>query len=408
MRSRLDRATDERAHELKSQGEIGPDVDISKLAQEAHAEILRARTFGALSGRSLGQRDRGDALRRRDRTPWRSARGCRAGILQRRVAPPCPPSALPRCRRALGERPGRLRATLRDGSRLWAVWSAAAPTGLLVIQKPRRIGATLEELVRTGDDLPRHRHVPRPVRRLPAPTCSWWGRATQGTTAIVAALAAARPRTLGWSCCTSSTTSRRTERMGPRSSDARRGADRFGSARPRRRSCAGRAIGGGADERRKSPRRCRCSGRWRSRYRCCDARTDLRRALARLWRRMSLRCTPALPGARTGMGGATFDVVVEVGRLRDSRLRVLRVAELAGVAATRSASRMSLPSRWNEPPPAAPWKVRSALPGTCRTSLRRWRAADSRSRARCSRGRRRGETGMAGYSPPWRTRPPRD
>ncbi|MCE7892428.1 MAG: hypothetical protein DYH12_22445, partial [Sorangiineae bacterium PRO1] len=30
---------------------------------------------------------------------------------------------------------------------------------------------------------------------------------------------------------------------------------------------------------------------------------------------------------------STFDVVVEVGRLRDSRLRVLRVAELAGVSA---------------------------------------------------------------------------
>jgi len=55
---------------------------------------------------------------------------------------------------------------LRDGSRLWAVMGAAAPTGLLVIQKPRRIGATLESWC-GPDHLPRDRHVPRPVHRRP-------------------------------------------------------------------------------------------------------------------------------------------------------------------------------------------------------------------------------------------------
>ena len=328
-RGRLERSIEERAHELRSQGELPGDIDLARLSQEARAELFELGPIGPLlvdSGVSEIIATRFDAIlavragRHVPVTPGFSSEEAMRRVVRRL----CRAAGQP-----LGSDETSVERRLRDGSRLWAVVGAAAPAGLLVIRKVRRVGASFEELVRSGT-------ISRAIAtflghavaaRLNVLVC---GPRDLGTSAVVAALASA------------SSDSRQAvlfdlDDVSPAAEGVMRLSIGQGDEAARALCVAAQvpgtrmvvelassaltaalvaAIGDGV------------SGVVAS-----VAAPSARRALARLTADLAGAHPTAGVAAAREWVSSSFEVVVEVGRLRDGRLRVLRVAEVAGVSA---------------------------------------------------------------------------
>jgi len=327
-RGRIERSIEERAHELKSQGELPTDVDVARLSQEARAELFELGPIGPLlvdSSVSEIVATRFDAIsavragRHVPVTPGFSSEDA----LRRVVRRLCRAAGQP-----LGADETAVERQLRDGSRLSAAVGAAAPQGLMIIQKPRRIGASFEELVRSGTI---SRAIATFLGQCVAARLNVLvaGPRDPGTSAVVAALAAAqtdsRQVVLFDLDDVSPSMEGVTKLALGRGEDAARAlaiAARVPGARLVVELVAGGltsalvdAIGDGV------------SGVVASAH-----APSARRALSRLCADVAAaRPTAGVGAAREWLAGS-FDIVVEVGRLRDSRLRVLRVAEVSGVS----------------------------------------------------------------------------
>jgi pilus assembly protein CpaF len=327
-RGRMERAIEQRAHELKSQGDFAAEVDVARLSQEARAELLELGPIGPLlvdptvSEIVATRFDAIAALKAGRHVAVNPGFSSEEG-LARVVGRLCRAAGAPQV-------PGEttVERRLRDGSRLSAVLGVAAPAGLLVIQKPRRIGATLEELVRSGTI---SRAIATFMTQCVAARLNILvaGPRDPGTSAIVAALAAAQGdsrQVVLYDLDDVSPPGEGVTRL-PLTDDGAARALEVAARVPGARlvvEVAGSGTGaalvdvvsGGA-----------------SGVIVSVAASSARRALSHV--------AADLSAARPGAGfvsirewvAATFDVVVEVGRLRDGRLRVLRVAEVAGATA---------------------------------------------------------------------------
>ncbi|MBE7479453.1 MAG: Flp pilus assembly complex ATPase component TadA [Polyangiaceae bacterium] len=328
-RGRIERSIEERAHELKSQGELPADVDVGRLSQEARAELFELGAIGPLlvdSSVSEIVATRFDAIsavkagRHVPVTPGFSSEEA----LRRVVRRLCRAAGM-----ALGADETSVERQLRDGSRLWAAVGAAAPAGLLVIQKPRRIGASFEELVRSGTI---SRAIATFLGQCVAARLNVLvaGPRDAGTSAVVAALAAAQGDSRQVVLFDLDDVSPSTEgvtrlALGPGDEAAR--ALGIAAHVPGARlvvEVANRALAAALVD---------VVGDGVSGVVASVHATSVRRALARFAADVSAARPAAGIAAAREWVASTFDVVVEVGRLRDSRLRVLRVAELAGVSA---------------------------------------------------------------------------
>ncbi|MCC6903678.1 MAG: Flp pilus assembly complex ATPase component TadA [Polyangiaceae bacterium] len=328
-RGRLERTIEERAHELQSQGELPGDIDLARLSQEARAELFELGPIGPLlvdSGVSEIVATRFDAVsavragRHVPITPGFSSEEAMRRVVRRL----CRAAGQP-----LGSDETSVERRLRDGSRLWAVVGAAAPAGLMVIRKVRRVGANFDELVRSGT-------ISRAIAtflghavaaRLNVLVC---GPRDLGTSAVVAALAAAHAdsrQAVLFDLDDVSPASEGVMRLSTGQGDEAARALGVAAqvpgtrlvvelANPALTAALMTAIGDGV------------SGVVAS-----VAAPTARRALGRLTADLvAAQPTAGVSAAREWVC-ASFEVVVEVGRLRDGRLRVLRVAELAGVSA---------------------------------------------------------------------------
>lgn len=328
-RGRIEHSIEERAHELKSQGEFAADVDIGKLSQEARAELFELGPIGPLLVDS--------SVTEIVATRFDAVSSVKAG----RHVPVVPgfssEDALTRvvrrlCRAAgqpLGSDETAVRRQLRDGSQLRAATGLAAPGGLLVIQKPRRIGATLEELVRSGT-------ISRAIATFLGHAVSArlnllvTGPRDPGTSAVVSALVAARTDArqvvlyeLDDVSASAESVTRLSIGRGDDSAQVLSVAAQVPGARlvvelasPALSAALIDVVADGA------------SGVLASAH-----APNARRALSRIVGDVAgARPNAGIAAAREWVA-SSFEVVVEVGRLRDGRLRVLRVAEVSGVAA---------------------------------------------------------------------------
>lgn len=328
-RGRIEHSIEERAHELKSQGEFAADVDIGKLSQEARAELFELGPIGPLLVDS--------SVTEIVATRFDAVSSVKAG----RHVPVVPgfssEDALTRvvrrlCRAAgqpLGSDETAVRRQLRDGSQLRAATGLAAPGGLLVIQKPRRIGATLEELVRSGT-------ISRAIATFLGHAVSArlnllvTGPRDPGTSAVVSALVAARTDArqvvlyeLDDVSASAESVTRLSIGRGDDSAQVLGVAAQVPGARlvvelasPALSAALIDVVADGA------------SGVLASAH-----ALNARRALSRIVGDVAgARPSAGIAAAREWVA-SSFEVVVEVGRLRDGRLRVLRVAEVSGVAA---------------------------------------------------------------------------
>ncbi|MEZ4227439.1 MAG: FHA domain-containing protein [Polyangiaceae bacterium] len=151
VRSAVDRALSERAEALRANGEIDPSVDVNRLIGYARAELVELGPIGALlmdgGVASIGvpRFDQviaatGDAVSVVE-PPFTSPASVRRVVHRLARAAGAP----------VGENDGIVERRLRDGARLSAVVGRLAAQGpMLSIVKPTRAVATLEELVRAG------------------------------------------------------------------------------------------------------------------------------------------------------------------------------------------------------------------------------------------------------------------
>jgi pilus assembly protein CpaF len=328
VRAHVERAIEERSQELHAQGEIPADTDLARLAQEAQAELLELGPLGPLlvdptvSEIVATRYDTVTAVRGGRHVAVEPAFSSEES-LRRTVAKLCRVAGSAR-----ESADGACERRLRDGSRLWAVTGTSAPSGLLVIQKPRRVGATLEELVRSGTI---SRAIATFLGQCVAARLNVLvsGPRDPGTAAIVGALAAAATDSRlvvlhelddvspvhDWitrlTLADDPVESARLVRVAARVPGARLVAE-LGSSHVA--AAFIDAVGDGAQG-----------------VIAAAHAQSARRALARLAADVAAHRPGTSASAARDAVAATFDVVVEVGRLRDTRLRVLRVAELAGV-----------------------------------------------------------------------------
>lgn len=328
-RGRIERSIEERAHELKSQGELPADVEIGRLSQEARAELFELGPIGPLLVDS--------SVSEIVATRFDSISAVRAG----RHVPVSPAfsseEALRRVVRRLCRAAGQplagdeltVERQLRDGSRLWAAVGLAAPAGLLVIQKPRRIGATFEELVRSGTV---SRAIATFLTQCVAARLNVLvaGPRDPGTSAVVAALAAAQAdsrQVVLFDLDDVSPSGEGVTRLALGQGDEAARALGVAAHVPGARlvvELATRALASTLVD---------VVGDGVSGVVASVHAPSARRALSRICADVAAaRPSAGMVAAREWVA-STFDVVVEVGRLRDSRLRVLRVAETAGVGA---------------------------------------------------------------------------
>ncbi|MFO0566511.1 MAG: FHA domain-containing protein [Polyangiaceae bacterium] len=328
LRARVERSIEERIHELRSQGEIAAEVDPNKLSSEAKAELLELGPVGPLlvdahvSEIIASRFDSLSAVRGGRHVPVLPGFSSEES-LRRVVRRLCRAAGAP-----LAPDEHATERQLRDGSRLSAVVGGQTAGGLLVIQKPRRVGATLEELVRSGTI---SRAIATFLGQCVAARLNVLvtGPRDAGTSAVVAALAAAQnearqvvlfdlddvsPSAEGvtrLALSTSSDESARTLSIAARVPGARLVVALNGD--PGLSSELVDVVGGGA------------LGVIASFH-----AQNARRALARICADVAAsRAGAGIALAREWVAAA-FDIVVEVGRLRDSRLRVMRVAEVLG------------------------------------------------------------------------------
>ncbi len=328
-RGRIERSIEERAHELRSQGDLPNDIDVGRLSQEARAELFELGPVGPLLVDSTVSEivaTRFDAVsaqkggRHVPITPGFSSEDA----LRRVVRRLCRAAGKP-----LGDGETTVERRLRDGSHLSAAIGPGAPTGLLVIRKVRRVGATFEELVRGGTI---SRAIATFLGHCVAARLNVLvsGPRDLGTSAVVAAIAAAQtdsrqvvlfdvddvsPAAEGVTrlSLAQGDESAQTLAIAARVPGARLVVELANSALT---ATVVDVIGDGV------------SGVVASVY-----AANARRALGRLSADVARsRTDGGVPAARE-LIASSFDVVVEVGRLRDGRLRVLRVAEIAGAAA---------------------------------------------------------------------------
>lgn len=326
---RIEQLIDQQAASVVEGSEGGGALSRDALVRAARAELLELGPLGAL----LEDREVSDVtVSRFDHImatragapvvvdpPFSSEGALRRAVLRacrRAGAPASPDAAIVECR-------------LLSGAQLWAVTGRAAPGGTaVVLRKPERAPRTLEELVRSGTI---SRAMATCLGQCVAARASVLvvGPRDSGASAIVGALAASghegeivsiedsEPFTL------------------PGNSDLRlsvaspdievqrlvRGASRLPAARlvvdvTRSEVAAAvlEAIGEGADG-----------------VVACLPAASVSRALSRLAADVLVsRPGVGIAAAREIVAGA-FDLVVEVGRLRDGRQRVMRVCQIAGV-----------------------------------------------------------------------------
>lgn len=328
-RGRIERSIEERAHELKSQGDLPADVEIGKITQEARAELFELGPIGPLLVDSAVTEivatrfDAVSALRGGRHVPVTPGFSSEEA-LRRVVRRLCRAAGLP-----LGSDEWSVERQLRDGSRLWAVLGPAAPTGVMVLQKPRRIGASFEELVRSGTI---SRAIATFLGQCVAARLNVLvaGPRDPGTSAVVAALAAAQ------------TDARQVvlfdlDDVAPSSEGVTRLSMGHGAGAARALGVAARVPGARLVVELANPELAAAVvdlvGDGGSGVVACAHAASARRALGRISADVAATRPAAGIAAAREWVAAAFDVVVEVGRLRDSRLRVLRVAEIAGVSA---------------------------------------------------------------------------
>jgi len=327
-RSRIERVIDERIQELRSQGELAADVEVARVTNDVRAELLELGPLGPLlvdSAVSEVVATRFDTL-----TAVRAGRhvAIEPGFsseesLRRVVRRMCRAAGAP-----LDGESGAVERRLRDGSRLSAVIGASAPAGLLVIQKPRRVGATLEELVRSGTI---SRAIATFLGQCVAARVNILvvGPRDPGTSAIVGALATAandaRLVLLSELDDVAPADELATRlRPAPRPQEtahALRIAARVPGSRLIVEMTSAEVAAALAD----------AVGDGSNGVVATLHAPSIRRALSRLSGDFASGHTGTPPSAAREWVSATFDVVVEVGRLRDTRLRVLRVCEIGGV-----------------------------------------------------------------------------
>lgn len=329
-RARIERTIEERAHELRSQGEIAPEVDLNRVIQDARAELLELGPLGPILVdpsviEIVAMRYDAVSALRGGRHVAVEPGFSSEDAMRRVIARMCRAAGAP-----LSPREGAVVRRLRDGSRLWAATGTSAPDGLVIIQKSRKVGASLEELVRSGT-------ISRAIATFLGQAVSAHlnilvvGPRDPGTSAIVAALAAAATdvRLIVMHELDDVTPPNEgVVRLGlpgdpEEAASLTRVAARIPAARmvvelvaPEVSAAVVDAIGEGS------------AGVVASLH-----GASLRRSLARLAVDVaSARVGTPQAGGREAVA-ASFDVAVEVGRLRDTRLRVMRVSELAGTTA---------------------------------------------------------------------------
>ncbi len=326
--ARVQRALAEQLAALDKEGELPRDVARESLEHDARLELLELGPLGPLlddTGVSAINVARYDRV-----TVIRNGRSIRVGpglsseaSLRRVVSRLCRRAGEPlRADEAIVERrlPGGVKAS--------AVIGPAATSGaLLLLQKPRRVALSIDDLVRSGTV---SRAMATFLSHCVAARCSILvvGPRDAGTSSVVSALSAAGegpivavqelddvvahdPTATRISLGDSGPESRRLVQLSARMPDARlvielRDSDVTGAVIE--------AIGEGADG-----------------VIAALRAPSLRRALARM--------PGDLAAARPGMAVAaarewvasSFGIAIEVSRLRDGRHRVLRVAELCGV-----------------------------------------------------------------------------
>lgn len=329
-RARIERTIEERAHELRSQGEIAPEVDFNRVVQDARAELLELGPLGPILVdpsviEIVAMRYDAVSALRGGRHVAVDPGFSSEDAMRRVIARMCRAAGSP-----LSPREGAVVRRLRDGSRLWAATGMSAPDGLVIIQKSRKVGASLEELVRSGT-------ISRAIATFLGQAVAAHlnilvvGPRDPGTSAIVAALASAATdvRLLVMHELDDVTPPNegvvRLSLPGDpeEAASLTRVAARIPAARmvvelvaPEVSAAVVDAIGEGS------------AGVVASLH-----GASLRRSLARLAVDVaSARVGTPQAGGREAVA-ASFDVAVEVGRLRDTRLRVMRVSELAGTSA---------------------------------------------------------------------------
>lgn len=322
------RAIGERVAALRASGELAPDLDADAIAQEAQRELCDIGPLGPLladedvSEIQVIRHDYVVAMRARRQVVAEVAFTCERALV-RALARLCQRAGAPL---AQGER--YVDRRMPDGGRLFAVMPAGPEQGhALVLRKPQRADLTLEDLVRSGT-------ISRAMAGLLAQFVGAranilvTGSIGAGTTSLLGALAGAgatddrvivlqeadeivfsQPHTisllLGDTPAEDALAVRAATRLHP---------DRLviGAFAGHVAAEVVDAIGDGVDG-----------------VLAAARAPNLRQAVARLPADLAATRPGISPDVAREWLAASFDLAIEIARLRDGRHRVLRVAELA-------------------------------------------------------------------------------
>lgn len=327
--ARVERLIDEQSRSLRGTGEIGAAVAADRLVKDVRAELLELGPLRGLmddpevTSVTASRFDRVIATRAGRQVAVEPAFSSEAS-LRRIVARLCATAGTPQ-----GQHETVVERRLADGTRVSAVLGAGALAGaLLVLQKPRRVSVTLDDLVRSGT-------ISRAMatfllfcvqgranmliigpRDAGVPALSSALAAAGGDTELVAvedvdSLVTPGPHVTRLSIDRGTDDGARLIHVASRIEGSRLVVE-LGSSDV----VAGvlEVIGEGADG-----------------VVAIARAPGIRRAVARLTAEVAAgRAGTSAAAAREWIASA-FDIVVETSRLRDGRQRVLRIAELSGV-----------------------------------------------------------------------------
>ncbi len=149
--ARVERLIDEQSRNLRGAGDIAPSVALERLTRDVRAELLELGPIGTLmddpevTSVTASRFDRVVATRGGRQVAVDPGFSSEASM-RRIIARLCELGGV-----ALGERETVVERRLPDGSRASAVLGPGALAGaLLVLQKPRRVSVSLDDLVRSG------------------------------------------------------------------------------------------------------------------------------------------------------------------------------------------------------------------------------------------------------------------